>query len=111
MDSHEGILEPLRKLIIKLQRVGRHWKCGLVYLVHKLKQGLWTSQSYSSARYIVTFPRSMKNKIHDLLETDLGMRRKDAMRSVQDFLQTARAMIIRLHCPQMLASKKLIRLL
>ena len=72
-DSHPVIAEKMRKLIVRVQRVGRHRKLGLMFLLHKLKSGSWSSQAYSSCRHIVVFPRSQKNKIRDMLEVDFGI--------------------------------------
>ena len=110
-DGALGLQEPMRKMIIRLQRVGRHSRVGLMFLLHKIKSGLWTSQAMSSCRYIVLFPRSQKCKIRDFMEKELGMLRRDAKRAVKDFGQRSRAMIIRMHAPQCLISEKLIRLL
>ena len=111
MDSEATVAELMRKLIIKTQRVGRHRKLGLMFILHKLKSGSWSSQAYSSCKYIVTFPRSQKNKIRDMLETDFGITRKEALRTVNDFAQTGRAMTIHLHAPNFIASDKLLRLI
>ena len=110
-DAHPVVAEAMRNLIIKLQRVGRHSGVGLIFLLHKLSSGLWSSQAYSSARYIVVFPRSMKNKIRDFLEKDIGITRKEAKRHLLDFSQTGRAMICRMHSPCAFMNEKLIRLL
>jgi hypothetical protein len=110
-DSHPVVAELMRRMMIKLQRVGRHKKIGLMYSLHKLASGQWSSQAYSSCQNIIVFPRSNKNKIRDFLEREIGMTRKEARRAVKDFGQSARALIVRLHAPQLLMSEKLIRLL
>jgi hypothetical protein len=110
-DAHPTVAELMRNIIIRLQRVGRHSGVGLIFLLHKLSSGLWSSQAYSSARYIVVFPRSMKNKIRDLFEKEIGLTRKEAKRHLHDFSQTGRAMICRMHSPSAFMNDKLIRLL
>ena len=110
-DGAVGLQEPMRRMIQRLQRVGRHSRVSLIFLMHKIRSGLWTTQAFSSCRYIVLFPRSQKNKIRDFLEKEIGMLRRDAKRAVKDFGQTSRAMILRMHSPQAILSKKLIRLL
>jgi hypothetical protein len=110
-DAHPVVAELMRSMIIKLQRVGRHSGIGLMFLLHKLSSGLWSSQAYSSCRYIVVFPRSMKNKIRDLFEKEMGITRKEAKRHLHDFSQTGRAMICRMHAPSAFMNDKLIRLL
>jgi hypothetical protein len=111
MDSEPVVAELMRRLMIKLMRVGRHRKVGLIYSLHKLASGQWSSQAYSSCQNIVVFPRSNKNKIRKFLEDEIGMTRKEARRAVKDFGQSGRALIVRLHAPQLLMSEKLIRLL
>ena len=110
-DSHPIVAEAMRNLIIKLQRVGRHTGVGLIFLLHKLSSGLWSSQAYSSCKNIVVFPRSMKNKIRDLMEKEMGITRKEAKRHLREFSQTGRAMIMHMHQPAFLQNDKLIRLL
>ena len=110
-DSHPLVAEAMRNLIIKLQRVGRHSGIGLIFLLHKLSSGLWSSQAYSSCKNIIVFPRSMKNKIRDLMEKEIGITRREAKRHLHDFAQTGRAMVIRMHAPALLQNSKLIRLL
>jgi hypothetical protein len=110
-DSHPVIAEKMRKLIVRVQRVGRHRKLGLMFLLHKLKSGSWSSQAYSSCRHIVVFPRSQKNKIRDMLEVDFGIPKKEARRTVADFGQTGRAMILHAHSPNYIVNDKLLRLI
>jgi len=110
-DSHPHVAEAMRNLIVRLQRVGRHKGVGLFFLLHKLSSGLWSSQAYSSARNIIVFPRSMKNKIRDLMEKEMGIPRREAQRHLHDFAQTGRAMVIRMHAPASLQNEKLIRLI
>ena len=111
MDSHPVVAELMRKLIIRVQRVGRHRKLGLMFILHKLKSGSWSSQAYSSCKYIVTFPRSQKNKIRDMLETDFGIPKREASRTINDFAQAGRAMIIHCHAPNYIVNSKLLRLI
>ena len=110
-DSHPVVADAMRSLIIKLQRVGRHTGVGLMFLLHKLSSGLWSSQAYSSCANIIVFPRSMKNKIRDLMEREMGIPRREAKRHIHDFSQSGRAMRIHMHSPTLLQNEKLIRLL
>jgi len=111
MDTNPIVSELCRKLIIRTMRVGRHRGLGLIYLLHKLKSGSWSSQAYSSAKYIVVFPRSQKNKIRDLLEVDFGIPKKQSRQLVTDFANTGRAMIIHMHSPNYIMNDKLLRLI
>jgi hypothetical protein len=110
-DAHPIVADNIRRLITKLQRVGRHTGVGLIFLLHKLSSGLWSTQAYSSCKNIIVFPRSMKNKIRDLMEKEIGITRREAKRHLHDFSQTGRACVIRMHSPALLQNEKLIRLL
>ena len=110
-DSDPQLADLMRRQIIKLQRVGRHMAVGVIFLLHKLSSGLWSSQAYSSCRYIVCFPRSMKNRIRKLLEDELGIPKRTAERHILDFSQTGRAMILRMHSPCCFINEKLLRLM
>ena len=111
MDSDPIVAELMRKLIVRIQRVGRHRRIGVMFLLHKLKSGSWSSQAYSSCKYIVVFPRSQKNKIRDMLEVDFGITKRHARELIEDFSQTGREMIIHCHSPNYIANTKLIRLI
>lgn len=110
-DSVPEVAERMRRLIDRVQRVGRHRKLGLIFILHKLKSGLWSSQAYSSCKFVVVFPRSQKNKIRDLLERDYGFTKKDARRTVEDFAQSGRACWIHCHSPNYIANDNLLRLI
>lgn len=110
-DSVPEVAERMRRLIDRIQRVGRHRKLGLIFILHKLKSGLWSSQAYSSCKFVVVFPRSQKNKIRDLLEHDYGFTKKEARRTVEDFAQTGRACWIHSHSPNYIANDNLLRLI
>ena len=110
-DSVPEVAERMRRLIDRIQRVGRHRKLGLIFILHKLKSGMWSSTAYSSCKYIVVFPRSQKNKIRDLLEKDFGFTKRMARRTVEDFAQTGRACWIHCHAPNFIANDNLLRLI
>ena len=106
MDTNPTVSELIRKLIIRTMRVGRHRALGVTYLLHKIRSGNWSSQAFSSCKYITVFPRSQKNRIRDLLETDFGLRRSQARQMVDDFSQTGRAMTIHMHSPNYVVNDK-----
>jgi hypothetical protein len=110
-DSVPEVAERMRRMIDRTQRVGRHRKLGLIFILHKLKSGMWSSTAYSSCKYIVVFPRSQKNKIRDLLEKDFGFTKREARRTVSDFAQTGRACWIHAHAPNYIANDNLLRLI
>jgi hypothetical protein len=110
-DSVPEVAERMRRLIDRIQRVGRHRKLGLIFILHKLKSGMWSTTAYSSCKFICCFPRSQKNKIRDLLEHEFGFTKKEARRTVADFAQTGRACWIHCHAPNYIANDKLLRLI
>ena len=111
MDASPGVAIPLRNLINKMQRVSRHKKIGLIFILHSIRSGIWSSQASNSCRFFTLFPRSQKGKIIDYLNRDLGMRLSEARRAVNDFAASGRQMTVRIHAPQALIGPKLIRLL
>ena len=111
MDASPGVAIPLRNLINKMQRISRHKKIGLIFILHSIRSGIWSSQASNSCRFFSLFPRSQKGKIIDYLNRDLGMRLSEARRAVKDFSASGRHMTVRIHAPQALIGPKLIRLL
>ena len=101
----------VRRLIDKLLRVGRHSGLTIMVILHALKSGHWSSQAYSSVKYLTMFPRSQKAKIVAFLNKDLALPLSEARDHVFAFSQTGRSMVARFHAPEMLIGPKLIRLL
>ena len=110
-DSHPELAEHMRRYITKLQRCGRHKKISVIFMLHKLTSGLWSSTAMSSCKYIILFPRSMKNRCRKFLEDELGIPKREAEKHVLDFAQTSRAMICRMHAPCCFLNEKLLRLM
>ena len=111
VDFAEGLQEPMRKLLTRLQRVGRHTGVSVVFILHRLRHGIWSQQAQSSCRYLTVFPRSNKNKIRDYLNKEIGLSLPESRRAIADFAQHSRALTIRLHTPQCLISSKMVRLI
>ena len=111
LDFAEGLQEPMRRLITTLQRVGRHSGVSVIFILHRLRHGIWSQQAQSSCRYLTCFPRSNKNKIRDYLNKEIGLTLPESRRAISDFAQHARALTIRLHTPQCLISEKMVRLI
>ena len=111
MDASPGVAVPLRNLINKMQRVSRHKKIALIFILPSIRSGIWSSQASNSCRFFTLFPRSQKGKIIEYLNRDLGMRLPEARRAVHDFAASGRQMTVRIHAPQALIGPKLIRLL
>ena len=84
-----------RKFMDKYLRTGRHKSVGIVSIQHNIRGGKDTSQSYSSVRTVVLFPRSGgKGKIVDFLNETLGVSRKRALELSEIFAESGRWMAI-----------------
>ena len=97
----------LRKWQNSAYRTLRHKNVGLTSLQHSMRNGRWSSQAYSSVKYVHTFPRgSGKGKLVDYLSKDIGVRLKKAREYVQRFAENGRVMTIRMHNPSCLIGPK-----
>ena len=93
-------------------RTLRHQNVGLTSIQHSMRGGRWSSQAYSSVKYVHTFPRgSGKGKLVDYLSKDIGMTLREAREYVQRFADHGRLMTIRMHSPACLVGPKGIVLL
>ena len=101
----------VRHLIDKTLRVGRHAGHTLMVILHNLRSGAWSSQAYSSVKYLTTFPRSQKAKIVNFLNRELGLPLSQSRDHVYAFGQAGRVMHVRFHAPECLIGPTLIRLL
>ena len=88
-------------------RTLRHQGVGLTSIQHSMRGGRWSSQAYSSVKYVHTFPRgSGKGKLIDYLSKDIGMPLRDAREYVNRFSEQGRVMTIRMHSPAALIGPK-----
>lgn len=111
-DAMDSCCAPmLRKTINKLLRTARHDDVGLMFILHSIRSGLWSTQASSSCKYFVLFPRSQRGKCRDFLNKEIGCTLPEARDHVHDFAQAGRAMTVRLFSPQCLIGNKKIRLL
>ena len=101
----------VRHLIDKLLRVGRHQGLTLKIVLHNLRSGAWSTQAYSSVRYLTVFPRSQKAKIVGFFNKELGLPLSQARDHVFAFSQAGRVCMVRFHAPECLIGPKLLRLL
>ena len=93
-------------------RTLRHQGVGLTSIQHSMRGGRWSSQAYSSVKYVHTFPRgSGKGKLIDYLSKDIGTTLKEAREYVQRFAEQGRVMTVRMHSPAALIGPKGIVLL
>jgi hypothetical protein len=93
-------------------RTVRHKSVGLTSIQHSMRGGRWSSQAYSSVKFVHTFPRgSGKGKLVDYLSKDIGTTLKEAREYVNRFADNGRLMTIRMHSPAALIGPKGIVLL
>ena len=97
----------LQKFLIKYLRTGRHKKVGITSIQHNVRGGKWTSQSFSSVKWVVLFPRgSGKGKQVDWLYETLGVGRKKSRILVDIFGETGRSMVIHQWSPTVVFGNK-----
>jgi hypothetical protein len=97
----------LQKFLIKYLRTGRHKKIGITSIQHNVRGGRWTSQSFSSVKWVVLFPRgSGKGKQVEWLYETLGVGRKKARILVDIFGETGRSMTIHQWSPTVVFGDK-----
>jgi hypothetical protein len=101
----------LRTKINRMLRTSRHDDVGLMFILHSIRSGLWSSQASSSCKWFVLFPRSQKGKVRDFLNKELGCTLQEARDHVHNFSQSGRAMSVRLFSPQCLISENRLQLL
>ena len=111
VDAAEGLQAPIRHLINKSLRVSRHKQNGLMFILHRIRSGTWSTQGSNSCKYFVLFPRSQKGKCVQFLNFEMGLTLRESRRMVRDFAATARAMSVQLFAPNCLIGEKLIRLI
>jgi hypothetical protein len=111
-DAQDSCCAPiLRRRINRMLRTSRHDNVGLIFVLHSIRSGLWSSQASSSCKWFVLFPRSQRGKVRDFLAKNLGCTLAEARNYVADFAQAGRAMSVRLFSPQCLISSKRLQLL
>lgn len=93
-------------------RTVRHRNVGLTSIQHSMRGGRWSSQAYSSVKFVHTFPRgSGKGKLVDYLSKDVGVPLRQAREYIEMFAEGGRRMTIRMHSPAALIGPKHIVLL
>ena len=107
---------PAAKWLLRWQntayRTLRHKGVGMTSIQHSMRGGRWSSQAYSSVKFVHTFPRgSGKGKLVDYLSKDIGVTLRKAREYVERFADNGRVMTIRMHSPSALIGPKGIVLL
>ena len=97
----------LQKFLIKYLRTGRHRKVAVISLQHNVRGGKWTSQSFSSVKTVVLFPRGGgKGRIVDFMNETLGLTRRKANEFCEIFAESGRWMAINSWSPVVLYGPK-----
>ena len=98
---------PLLKWQNTAYRTLRHKDVGMTSIQHSMRGGRWSSQAYSSVKFVHTFPRgSGKGKLVDYLSKDIGVTLRKAREYVNRFADQGRIMTIRMHSPACLIGPK-----
>ena len=97
----------LQAFLIKYLRTGRHRKVGIISIQHKIKAGRWTSQSFSSVKFIQLFPRGGgRGKLVEFLNDVVGLTRKQARQTIETFGDAGRSMTLHAWAPNVLFGPK-----
>jgi len=101
----------LRRRINRMCRCSRHDKVGLMFILHKIASGTWSSTASSNCKWFILYPRSQRGKVRDWLNKEMGCTLAEARDHVFNFSQAGRAMHVRLFSPQCLITKNRLQLL
>ena len=105
---------PAHKQLMRWQnrafRTLRHKNVGISSLQHSIRGRNWTSQSYSSVFAVILFPTgSGKGKIINFISDDIGLGVRRALEIVQEFAETGRTLLVRMHSPScLIGDRKLV---
>jgi hypothetical protein len=107
-DSQDSKLHKhLQRFLIRYLRTGRHKKVGVTSITHSIKGGKFTSQSFSSCKWVTLFVRGAgRGKIVEWLYDSLGIGRKRAHQLVELFSEFGRTLSIHQWAPGILFGPK-----
>ena len=102
---------PAAKYLLQFQntayRTLRHKGVGMTSIQHSMRGGRWSSQAYSSVKYVHTFPRgSGRGKLTDYLSKDVGVPVRKAREYIERFAERGRVMTLRMFNPNCLIGPK-----
>jgi hypothetical protein len=97
----------LQKFLIKYLRTGRHKQVGISSVQHRVRAGKWTSQSFSSVKWVVLFPvgGGKGTQVQWLYDT-LGLGRRKARVLVDIYGSSGRSMVIHQWSPTIIFGDK-----
>ena len=97
----------IRPWLVKMLRTGRHKKIGVGSIQHNIRGGRWTSQSYSSVKWVTLFPRGGGKGLQvEFLAEQHGVPRKKARELIEIFGEGGRWMMIHQWSPPVLFGPK-----
>ena len=97
----------LQRLLIKMLKTARHRKWGVTSLQHNIRNGKWTSQSFSSVKNVILFPRAGgKGKVVNFLNENFGIRLKKAHELVDIFGESGRWVSLHIWSPTIMFGPK-----
>ena len=97
----------LRAWLIKALRTFRHKRIGVCSIQHNIRGGKWTSQSYSSVKWVTLFPRGGGKGLQvEFLNEQQGVPRRRARELVEIFGDHGRWMTIHQWSPPVLFGPK-----
>ena len=101
------VYRELREFLTRYLRTGRHKKVGVVSIQHNVRGGKWTSQSFSSVKNVVLFPRGGgKGKQVEFLNETVGLPRKKAREIIDIVSEDSRWLAIHMWSPTVIYSEK-----
>ena len=101
------VYRELREFLTRYLRTGRHKKVGVVSIQHNVRGGKWTSQSFSSVKNVILFPRGGgKGKQVDFLNETVGLSRRKAREIIDIVSEDSRWLAIHMWSPTVIYSEK-----
>ena len=101
------VYRELREFLTRYLRTGRHKKVGVISIQHNVRGGKWTSQSFSSVKNVVLFPRGGgKGKQVDFLNETVGLPRRKAREIIDIVSEDSRWLAIHMWSPTVIYSEK-----
>ena len=107
-DAPDSMLHKnLKTFLIKALRTYRHKKIGIISIQHNVRGGQWTSQSFSSVKWVTLFVRGAgKGKIIDFLYENFGIGRRKSLEIVDLMATHGRYMTIHQWSPGIVFGEK-----
>jgi hypothetical protein len=107
-DLRDSVLHKhLQRFLVKYLRTGRHRGIGVTSIQHSIRGGKYTSQSFSSVKWVTLYPRGGgKGKQVEFLYETVGIGRRKARQLVDIFGEGGRWMTIHQWSPTIIFGKQ-----